>query len=148
MLQWLPLPCDRSWPSHSWWCHWALPPGWWSCWPRSSRRFAFRPVSECEDTARIQSHLVISRATHRHSTMPVASLVLMEGKNPRFWWTTSGCCHTFQGIKNYNFLTFWESRTLAVSLLYLWKKPPCPWISFSSCFFLRVQCRVTYRLQA
>ena len=99
-----------------------------------SQRVAFWSVSKCEDTMRIQSRIVISKAMHHHLTMPVISLVLMKGKPARCWWITSVPCHTFQWIKNYASFIVWESM-ICVSLLYLWKKLSCPWSSFCSCVF-------------
>ena len=113
-----------------------------------SQRFAFWPVSKCEDTMRIQSRIVISKAMYHHLTMPVISLVLMKGKPTRFWWITSGPYHTFQWIKNYTSCIVWESMN-SVSLLYLWKKLSCPWSSFCFCFFseFSAESPVGYRLR-
>lgn len=112
-----------------------------------SQRFAFWSMSKCEDAMRIQSHIVISKAMHHHLTMPVISLVLVKGKPTRFWWIISGPRHTFQWIKTYIFLVAWESMNSYWLLIIPMGKTVLSLEQLLLVFLLRVQCRVTCRLQ-
>ena len=141
------LPYPVPWPSHSWWCQESLHLQGDDLAGQFSQRFAFWSVNKCEDAMRIQSHIVISKAMHHHLTMPVISLVLVKGKPTRFWWITSGPRHTFQWIKTYTFLVAWESMNSYCLLVIPMGKTVLSLEQLLLVFLLRVQCRVTCRLQ-
>lgn len=71
-----------------------------------------------------------------------------EGKPARCWWITSVPCHTFQWIKNYASFIVWESMICVSFIVIPVEKTVLSLEQLLLLCLLRIQCRVTCRLQA